>query len=74
MIELISIIIYLWLLFAVGKLLFKVAWGTAKIIAGILLVLSFPAIVCTVFVAGSLLLLLPVGLLVVAACIIKGEV
>lgn len=74
MVELISIIIYLWLLFVVGKLLLKVTWGATKIIAGILFVLSFPAIACAVLWASSLVLILTFGLLVVAACIIKGGV
>ena len=72
MIELISVIIYFWLFFVVGKLLFKVAWGAAKIAAGLLFVLSFPAIACAVLLASGLILLLPVGLLIVAVILLKG--
>ena len=72
MIELISVGIYLWLLFVVGKLLFKVAWGATKVVAGILFVLSFPAIACAVLLASGLILLLPVGLLAIAVILLKG--
>ena len=72
MIELISIMIYLWLLFVVGKLLFKVAWGATRIIAGFLICCSLPVLVCGVLLTSALMLLAPAGLLIIAAFLLKA--
>lgn len=72
MIELISVIIYCCLLYIVGKLLLKVAWGAAKIVAVLLFVLSFPALVAGILLASGFILLLPVGFLVVAIILLNG--
>ena len=73
MIELFSIILYCWLLIAVGKLLLKVAWGITKMVAGLLFVLSIPALIGCLVVASGLVLLLPAGLLVVAVLLLVGN-
>ena len=71
MIELISIIISFWLLIVVGKLLFRVAWGTTKILAGILFILSLPALIGGVLLASGIVLLVPVILLIIAVLLLK---
>ena len=74
MVELISVGIYLWLLFVVGKLLFKVAWGAAKIIASILFILALPTLIGGLLLASGLVLLVPVGLLILAVLLLKEGV
>ena len=73
MIELISVILYVWLLFAVVKIFFRVAWGFTKIIAGVLFIISLPVLIGTVLLASSLVLLVPIGLLVLAALLLIGD-
>lgn len=70
MIELISIALYCWLLFVVGKLLFKVAWGVIKIIAAVLLFLSLPSLVGCLYLASGIVLFVPAGLLVMAVLLL----
>lgn len=71
MIELISVGIYLWLLFVVGKLLFKVAWGATKIVAGFFFFCSLPVLICGVLLTSSLILLAPFVLLIVSALLLS---
>lgn len=53
------------------KLLFKLTWGVAKIIAVILLIASLPTLIGILMVADGLVLLIPVALLIGAIGIIK---
>ena len=71
MFELLTIVIFIWLLVKAIGLAFKLTWGAAKIVAGILIGLAFPAlIVCFVFV-GGITLLVPVVMITIAAVILK---
>jgi hypothetical protein len=72
MLEFIVVAIFLWLLVKVIGFGLKLTWGLAKIAAGILVVLAMPALVLSLLFAGGLLLLLPVGLLAVAAIILRA--
>lgn len=71
MIEIIiSVLAILLLIKAIG-LAFKLTWGTAKIIATILLALAVPIfIVCLIFV-GGFVLLVPVALIAGAIGLLK---
>lgn len=71
MIELLSIIISLWLCGVVLKLLGEIAWGFAKLLAILLLILALPALVGCLLTVGGLLMLLPVGMLLFAIMILK---
>lgn len=53
------------------KLLFKLTWGIAKVIAVILLIIALPTLIGGLMVAGGLILLIPVALLIGAIGIIK---
>ena len=66
MIEILLTLFFCWLGFKVLKLLFKVAWGTAKIIASILLVVAVPALVVCLVFAGGVMLLIPLALIALA--------
>ena len=72
MLDLILTILFLWLGFKALKLAFKVAWGTAKLIASILLVLALPALVGCLLFAGGILLLIPVALVAVAFTLLSN--
>ena len=72
MLELLTLIVFIWLLFKGIGLALKLTWGAAKIAAGILMVLAMPAlIVCLVFV-GGVALLVPVALIGIAVGILKA--
>ena len=72
MFELLTIAIFVWLMVKTIGLVLKLTWGTAKVIASILIGLAFPVlIVCFVFV-GGIALLVPVVMIAIAAGILKA--
>jgi len=72
MFELLTIVIFIWLLVKTIQLAFKLTWGLAKIAASILIGLAFPVlIVCLIFV-GGLALLAPLIMIAIAAGILKA--
>ncbi len=71
MIEIIISVLAIWLLIKAIGLAFKLTWGTAKIIATVLLALAVPIfIVCLIF-AGGFVLLVPVALIAGAIGLLK---
>lgn len=71
MLELLAVMVFIWLLVKSVGLALRLTWGAAKIIASILMALALPLlIVCLVFASG-LALLLPIGLIALAAGIVK---
>jgi len=72
MFELITVIVFLWLLLKAVKLALKLTWGMAKIIASILIGLALPVLVVCLFFAGSILLLVPVVMIGIAILILKA--
>ncbi|MBR5523552.1 MAG: hypothetical protein IKV82_08830 [Akkermansia sp.] len=72
MFELLTIVVFVWLLIKTIGLAFKLTWGMAKIVASILLVLALPLlIVCLLFVGGAILII-PVAMIGIAAGIMKS--
>ena len=72
MFELLTIVIFIWLLVKAIGLACKLTWGVAKVAASILIGLALPVlIVCLVFV-GGVVLLVPLVLVAVAAGILKA--
>ena len=72
MFELLTVVIFIWLLVKSIGLAFKLTWGAAKIVASILIGLAFPVlIVCFVFI-GGIALLVPVIMIAIAAGILKA--
>ena len=72
MFELLTIVIFIWLLVKAIGLAFKLTWGVAKIVASILIGLAFPVlIVCFIFV-GGIALLAPLIMIAIAAGILKA--
>ena len=72
MFELLSVIIFVWLMIKVIGLLFKLTWGMEKIVACILIALALPTLfVCVVFLSG-IALLVPIAMIGIAGGIIKA--
>ena len=59
-------------IFTVFKLIFKLAWGVAKICALLLSILAIPIMIGCLLFVGGVLLLLPIVMLMVAMVIIKS--
>ena len=72
MFEIVTLVVFIWLMVKAIGLAFKLTWGIAKTIASILMVLALPAlIVCMIFV-GGIALLVPLILIGIAAGILKA--
>lgn len=71
MFELLTIIVFIWLLFNTIGLAFKLTWGMAKIIASILVALALPLLVVCVLFVGGAILIVPVVMIGIAAGIVK---
>ena len=72
MFELLTIVIFIWLLVKAIGLAFKLTWGVAKVVASILIGLAFPVlIVCFIFI-GGIALLVPLIMIAIAAGILKA--
>ena len=63
MFEILITVLFVWLLFQFVKLAFRVTWGLAKAVALLLFVLSLPALMGCLLLAGGLVLLVPIGLI-----------
>ncbi len=64
-------ILFIWLFFKALKLTFKITWGLTKIIAIILFVIAFPALIGCLIFAGGAVLLLPLILIAGAFRLVK---
>ena len=72
MFEVLSLVIFIWLMMKVIGLMFRLTWGMAKVIACILIGLALPALfVCLIFV-GGIALLVPLAMVAIAGGIIKA--
>ena len=71
MFELLALVLFCWIFFGSIKLMFKVAWGLAKVFAVILFILALPSLIGCLLYASGVILLLPVALIAVAWGILK---
>lgn len=67
LLTILSVALFFWLI----KLLLKLTWSIAKIIAVILLVIALPTLIGGIMVAGGFVLLIPVALLASAIGTVK---
>ena len=74
MFEIICVMLFGWLFIKALGLAFKLTWGAAKIIATILFVIALPSLIGGLLLAGGLLLIVPVGLVAIAAGVLKAAV
>ncbi|MBO5318071.1 MAG: hypothetical protein J6A74_06480 [Oscillospiraceae bacterium] len=72
MFELLVLVLFGWLFVSAIRLIFKAAWGLAKIAAIILIIAAFPTLIGVLMIAGGIALLIPVALIGVAFGILKG--
>ena len=72
MFEILTLIVFVWILIKSIGLMLRLTWGAAKIIATVLLVLAFPALlVCMLFV-GGIAMLIPIALVCLAGGILRA--
>lgn len=72
MFELLILFLFCWIFFGAIKLLFKVAWGLAKVLAVVLFILALPSLIGCLLYASGVILLLPVFLITIAWGILKA--
>ena len=72
MFEILTVAVFVWLMFKVVGLMFRLTWGIAKLIAGILLFLAAPVLVVCLLFVGGFFLLIPVGLVGLALMIVSA--
>lgn len=72
MFELLTVVVFIWLLVKAIGLALRLTWGMAKVIASILMVLALPVlIVCVIFV-GGIALIVPVAVVGIAFGVLKA--
>lgn len=72
MFELLTLVVFVWLLVKAISLAFKLTWGIAKVVASILMIIALPMlIVCFVF-AGGIALIVPIAVIGIAVGILKA--
>ena len=71
MLEILTVVVFVWLFWNVLKLLFKITWGTAKVIAVLLAIAALPALTVCLLFAGGILLLVPVAVIAIAWWLLK---
>lgn len=72
MFELISVVIFIWLLVRGIGLALRLTWGAAKVIATILMVLASPVLILCLVFAGGFALLVPIAVVGLAVGILKA--
>ena len=72
MFKIVSIAIFIWLLVKAIGLAFKLTWGVAKIIAGILMIIALPGLIVCLLFAGTFALLAPIALIAIAVLILRA--
>ena len=74
MFEFLMLILFVWLFCKSICLAFRLAWGTAKVIACILFALAIPVLIACLVFAGGALLLLPLGMVALAFALLSAIV
>ena len=72
MFELLTVIVFAWLLVKAIGLAFKLTWGVAKIVASILMTIALPVLIFCVFFVGGMALLIPIAVIGIAVGILKA--
>ena len=72
MMEVLVVIVFCWLFFKAVGLAFRMAWGTAKILASILFAVAVPMLILCLIFAGGLFLLLPLALMGIAFGLVRA--
>ena len=72
MMELLVLSLFCWLFFEAVGLVFRMAWGTAKIVASLLFAVAVPLLIVCLLFAGGVFLLLPLALIGIAFGVVKA--
>ena len=72
MFTIVTVIIFIWLLFKAVGLLISLTWGTAKIAAAVLIGLALPVLIMCLLFVGGIVLLAPLVMVAIAAWILKA--
>lgn len=72
MVDLLLVVLFVWLFFKALGLAFRMAWGTAKIIASILFAIAVPLLAVCLLFAGGIVLLVPLVLVGAAFGLLKA--
>ena len=72
MLDVLMVIVFCWLFFKAMGLMFRMAWGTAKILASVLFTVAVPLLILCLVFAGGFLLLLPLALIGIAFGLLKA--
>ena len=70
--DILLVILFCWLFFKAVGLAFRMAWGTAKILASLLFAVAVPLMVLCLIFAGGIFLLLPLALVGAAFGLLKA--
>ena len=71
MFELLITLLTVWIGIKAIGLMFRLTWGITKLVAGVLILLAFPALLGCLLFAGGILLLIPLAMIAIAAGIVK---
>lgn len=72
MFELLTVVIFVWLMAKAIGLAFKLTWGVAKVIASILIAVALPILVVCLMFVGGIALLVPLAVIGIAVAILKA--
>ena len=72
MFELLVMIACIWLTIKVIGMAFRITWGLAKIVAGVLMIFALPLLIVSIIFWSGIALLIPVALLCGAFGILKA--
>lgn len=72
MFELLVCILFFWLLVKTVGLTFRITWGMAKLVAGLLMVLALPVLFLVLLFVGGFFLMIPLIMVALAAGIVKA--
>ena len=72
MFELLTTVIFIWLLVKTIGLAFRLTWGVAKVIASILMVIALPVLIICLLFVGGLALMIPIAVIGLAFGLLKA--
>ena len=74
MLELIITVLFVWLFFKGLGLMLRMTWGITKFIVSLLFTIALPMLVFSLFFAGGLIILVPLGLVALAFGLLKAVI
>lgn len=72
MFNIIITVVFIWLMIKAIGFALKLTWGAARIVASILMVIALPVLILFLLFAGSVLLLIPLAMVGIAAGVLKS--